>query len=311
MSERGAAAVECRDVSVTINGHRILLDLSLQVDVGAVCGLLGANGSGKTTLMKAVAGQIPHTGAVRWGDRAGRTPGEVVLGLQSTGCHPKRRTRDHVRFLQLTGFMDEEQLDRLIDRLSLREAWDDRPASMSFGQRQSLNVLGALAARARLYLLDEPFAGLDARRVTVVRDRIIDLRSAGATVIVTSHDLAPIENVLDTVVVLDAGTLHFAGDKAGFVRHTGAAVVQIICDDADDLGRFLADTELSQSAVSVADDVVTVMHADYHAVIAHVLRSGLPFTGVAVNASPLRSALERDLPAYRDEARAVATVGRS
>lgn len=306
MRERGAVAVECRDLSVALGGNRILRDLSLRVDGGAVCGLLGANGSGKTTLLKAVAGQLPHTGTVRWREEPGRPPGEVVLGLQSTGCHPRRRTRDHVRFLQMTGFVDEELLDRLIDRLSLREAWNDRPAAMSFGQRQSLNVLGPLAARARVYLLDEPFAGLDARRVTVVRDRILDLRTAGATVIVTSHDLAPVENILDTVVVLDSGTLHFAGEKAGFVRHTGAAVVQITCADADDLGRLLADSAAgpSQSDVSVADDVVTVVHPDYHAVVALLLESRVPFTAVAVNASPLRSALERELPAYRAETRA-------
>ena len=299
MTSAESPAVEGRNFSVALGARTILRAMELQVEGGVVCGLLGANGSGKTTLLKTIAGQLPHSGSLRWHGQSTRGARVTSLCLQSTGYHEGRRVRDHLRFLVLTGLVERAVLDQLVEELDLACARDSKPSALSFGQRQSLNVLGTLAAPAQIYLLDEPFAGLDARRVAVVRDRIVKLRAGGATVVVTSHDLAPIEGILEQVVVLDDGHLHFSGRVEEFVRRDGSTVVAITCDKPALLADFLEGSGMRGSVVSVSGSTVSVRHSDYRGVIARALASGVDLRSLTVDASPLRSALANCLSAYR------------
>jgi ABC-type multidrug transport system ATPase subunit len=179
------------DVTRSFGRRRALNRISFRCEAGEIVGLLGPNGAGKSTLL-AIAGTLlqPSSGDVRYGDRTARDGG--------TDLRRRIGLLGHDLYLY-------PELSAVENRLDARG--QDPVAEYSRGMRQRLALERALLHDPRLVLLDEPFTGLDDDAARALRGRLEGLRSAGRIVLLTTHDLEAIEQLIDRAVLLRSGQI--------------------------------------------------------------------------------------------------------
>ncbi len=221
--------------AITVRGLRkrygeltVLDGLDLDVEGGQLVALLGPNGAGKTTTVEILEGfRRPESGVVRvlgldpQRDGARLRP-RVGVMLQQGGITPQGRPGELVR-LHARLFAHPADPDTLLELLGLADAAKRRYKLLSGGERQRLALAMALVGRPELLVLDEPTAGMDPAAKATVRNLIADLRAAGRTILLTTHELADVERLADHVVVIDRGRVLAAGTPAELVA--GAARV--------------------------------------------------------------------------------------
>lgn len=197
-------------------------DVSFDVRRGAVTGFLGPNGAGKTTTLKMLLGLVPPTsGSVSvlgraYGDLRHPTR-QVGVSLESTGAHPGRTGRDHLRTLAPATGADRGRIDELLETVGLTAAAKQRVGEYSLGMRQRLSLATALLGRPQVLVLDEPGNGLDPIGVTWLRGLLRDYAADGGTVLFSSHALTEVEQLADDVVLLSSGRVVHAGPIDGLL----------------------------------------------------------------------------------------------
>jgi ABC-2 type transport system ATP-binding protein len=206
----GAPPLECRDVVKRYGAVPALNGVDLVVQAGSVVGFLGPNGAGKTTLIRIVMGLLRATsGTVRvFGVDAQRPAARAGVGYMGA---------DPVFFTALTG---RENLDLLsdlhgappVDRewaTGLLDLSDDvldrRAGTYSSGMRQKLGIVQAVQHRPSFVVLDEPANRLDPIAHRAFEALVHDIKQSGRAVLLSSHTLSEVEQVCDTVVMIDRG----------------------------------------------------------------------------------------------------------
>lgn len=184
--------------------------LSFDVPEARIVGLVGPNGAGKTTTLYCIAGLLlPDGGQIRWDGRPLReVRGVVGLVPESPEVYPALTVYEHLSFLaRLHGLAPgwEADAERWMGRLDLSAHRDKVGAALSKGLRQRVILAGAGLVRARLLLVDEPMIGLDPMGQREVRDLVREMAREGASVLLSSHQLSLVEELADTVVILDRG----------------------------------------------------------------------------------------------------------
>jgi osmoprotectant transport system ATP-binding protein len=231
--------VEFRHVSYGLAGRPgILDDVSLRVDAGQVFALVGASGSGKTTLLKLVNRLlVPDAGEVcvqgkdtrQWDPiRLRRSVGYVI---QEVGLFPHLSVADNVAVVpRLEQWPDDRVAARVRELLELidlkPDAYANRwPDELSGGQRQRVGVARALAADPPVLLMDEPFGALDpiTRRQLQQEFRRIQAR-VGKCVILVTHDIAEALALGDSIGIMEAGRLIWAGTPQQIVESNDSRV---------------------------------------------------------------------------------------
>jgi ABC-2 type transport system ATP-binding protein len=210
---------------------RALDHLDLEVRTGEVHGFLGPNGAGKTTTVRillgllrdnggsaAVLGRDPWRDAVPLHRRLAYVPGEVNLWPNLTGG-------EVIDLLgALRGGLDPARRAALLERFQLDPTKQCR--AYSKGNRQKVALVAAFASDVELYLLDEPTSGLDPLMELVFQDVVRELRTAGRTVLLSSHILAEVEALCDRVTIIRAGRAAETG-TFGELRHLTRTTVVV------------------------------------------------------------------------------------
>ncbi len=201
-------------------GPRTVLDgVSLTVSAGELVALLGPNGAGKTTTVEIVEGYRRADGGTARvlgldpvsGGRALRA--RVGLMLQGGGIDPRSQPRETLR--QYGRFHTEPRdADELLDLVGLTGVARTRYRRLSGGERQRLGLALALVGRPEVVILDEPTAGMDPEARATTRAIVADLRSEGAAILMTSHDLTDVERLADRIYVLADGRIVASGTPA-------------------------------------------------------------------------------------------------
>ena len=190
--------------------REVVKDFGLTLDAGEVVGLLGPNGAGKTTCFYMIVGLVPAdagkivldgkdiTGEPMY-DRAKLGVGYLP---QEPSVFRKLSVRDNLKLvLELRDDLDragrERELASLLEELQVTHVADQLGASLSGGERRRVEIARALAARPRLMLLDEPFAGVDPISVGEIQKIITHLKNRGIGVLITDH------NVRETLGICD------------------------------------------------------------------------------------------------------------
>ena len=127
--------------------------------------------------------------------------------LESTNFHPKRSGRNHLRMLATAAGVPSKRADELLDFVGLANVTRRRVGAYSLGMRQRLSVAGALLGEPDLLVLDEPANGLDPEGIRWLRDFLRDFVQDGRTVLISSHVLAEMEQLVDEVVIVHHGKL--------------------------------------------------------------------------------------------------------
>jgi ABC-2 type transport system ATP-binding protein len=225
-SPGGPAAITVRGLRKRYGELTVLDGLDLDVESGRLVALLGPNGAGKTTTVEILEGyRRPDAGVVRvlgldpHNDGAALRP-RVGVMLQQGGITPQGRPRE-LMHLHARLFAHPANPDDLLDLLGLAHAAGRRYKLLSGGEKQRLALALALVGRPELLVLDEPTAGMDPAAKATVRELIADLRAAGRTILLTTHELADVERLADQVVVIDRGRVLAAGTPAELVAGAG------------------------------------------------------------------------------------------
>ena len=222
------AILECRDLSKRFGAVQALDTVSLAVEPGRVIGLLGPNGSGKTTLLKLANGLLTPTG------------GEILIDGQAPG----RESRRIVSYLpdrpylaewmtvrQLLDFFgdfyadfDRDRATEMLLRLNIGE--NMRIKEMSKGTREKTQLILVMSRRAKLYLLDEPIGGVDPATRDYILETIIRNYNPEAAVIISTHLIADVEQVLDDVIFINGGRIVLQSSVDGIREEHGMSVDQ-------------------------------------------------------------------------------------
>ena len=187
-------------------------DLSFDVDAGTMTGFLGPNGAGKTTTLRLLLGLAEPTlgEALVFGRRFAeleRPATGVGAVLEAADVHPGRTGRDHLRVLATAARVPSSRVAEVLALVDLAEAADRRVAGYSLGMRQRLCLAAALLGSPELLILDEPTNGLDPEGIRWLHDFLLGFAAHGGTVLISSHHLAEIAEIVDRVIVLDHGRL--------------------------------------------------------------------------------------------------------
>ena len=256
------AIIEARGLVKTFGRVRALDGLDLSVAEGEVHGFLGPNGSGKSTtirvllgLMHASGGEARVLGLDPWRDlvRAHRdiayVPGDVSLWPTLTGGESIDLLAD------LRGGVDDRLRAELIDDFDL----DPRKKARSYskGNRQKVALIAAFARRSRLYILDEPTAGLDPVMEAVFRRQIDRVTAEGATVLLSSHILSEVEELCDRVTIIRAGRTVETGTLASMRHLTRTSFRVTTTADAAGLATLAGVHDLRREAEALVFDADT------------------------------------------------------
>ena len=196
---------------------------------GTLVALLGPNGAGKTTTVEILEGyRQPDAGEVRVLGLEPRRDGAALrprigVMLQQGGIMPAALPRELVR-LHARLYAEPADPDGLLELLGLAHAATRRCKLLSGGEKQRLALALALVGRPELLILDEPTAGMDPGAKAAVRALIGDLRAAGRTILLTTHELADVERLADHVIVIDRGRVLAAGTPAELVAESTPAL---------------------------------------------------------------------------------------
>lgn len=227
-------SITFKGVSRNFGRRRALVNISFSIEAGQLVALLGANGSGKSTLLSIAATLLaPTSGEIRYGETTAQDAGGALrrsIGLlgHDLYLYQELTAVENLRFFSdLYGLSDRERRVReALEHAALVDRGDDPVHTYSRGMRQRLALERALLHEPRLLLLDEPFTGLDDASAAALRTRLTGIRSRGAIVIVTTHELEAIDTLVDAAYVLSRGRAERLPEGAGSLRERYRRQVQ-------------------------------------------------------------------------------------
>lgn len=214
-------ALEVHDLTVAYGRKPVLWDVDLAIASGRLVGIVGPNGAGKTTLLRAILGLIPV--ASGWVRIYGKPYSEQ---LRLVGYVPQRESVDwdfptdaldvvlmgrygHLGWFRRPGAQDRRAAMECLEKVGMAGFAHRQISQLSGGQQQRVFLARALAQEARIYLMDEPFAGVDAATEKAIVALLNDLKAAGKTVLVIHHDLHTVREYFDDVALINMRLVAF------------------------------------------------------------------------------------------------------
>ncbi|BCL15406.1 ABC transporter ATP-binding protein [Micromonospora sagamiensis] len=221
--------IEARELSKTYGSVRAVDRVSFTAAAGRVTGFLGLNGSGKTTTLRILLGLVTPTSGQALVDgrryRDLRHPVRRVGAVLEQGIgHPGQTGRAHLVTQAVFSGAGRSRVDALLEQVGLGHAADQRIGGYSLGMRQRLAVATALLGDPPVLVLDEPANGLDPEGIAWLRGLLRDHARSGGTVLISSHLLAELAQLVDDVVIIARGRLVRATSLAELTRDAEARV---------------------------------------------------------------------------------------
>ena len=221
--------LEIKNLIKKYHTKNVIDNISLNVDSGKIVGLLGPNGSGKTTLIKLLAGLLTATS------------GDILIDNKEIGIETKAivsflpdrpyfanwmKVHDILAFF--ADFYRDFSMKKATEMLKLLNIGvNDRIKTMSKGTKEKLNLVLVMSRAARLYLLDEPIAGVDPAARDYILRTIISNYSEDSSVIITTHHIADVEKILDDVIFLNEGKIELNSAVVDLREEHGKSVDEI------------------------------------------------------------------------------------
>lgn len=195
---------------------------NLQVNKGEIFGFLGVNGAGKTTTIKMMVGLLtPTKGTILIdGEEISKNPKESKKKFayipDEPNVYDKLTGREFIRFIanlygRLSNNELEDDIDKILETLSLKEKADNLINTYSHGMKQKIQIASALIHNPELLILDEPFTGLDPSGIKILKDILKDYSKEGKSIFISTHVLDIVENLCDRIAILNKGVIKFIG----------------------------------------------------------------------------------------------------
>lgn len=210
-------AIEVNSLTVAYDSKPVLSDVDLELPRGMLTAVMGPNGAGKTTLIKAMLGLIPTiNGKITFPDINGRKPciGYVpqsesvdwdfpvsVLDVVTMGCYGR------LGWIKRPRKEDKRLAMEMLEKMGMKDFARRQISQLSGGQQQRAFIARALAQKADIYLMDEPFKGVDKATEKSIIELLKELRREGKTVVAVHHDLSTVSDYFDWVTLINIGVV--------------------------------------------------------------------------------------------------------
>ena len=271
--------------------------VNITVEEGEVYGLLGRNGAGKSTLMGMLLGLLePTSGSFQIFGRSGsraRVASDIGALIESPAFYPFLSARRNLEVVARYCGASAKDVGIALERVGLDDVAGRRFSRFSLGMKQRLGVAAAILGDPALVILDEPTNGLDPQAITQMRELIRSLRSEGRTVLLSSHILAEVEQVVDRVAIIANGAVVTEGSLQNLRAQHSADGVTVIVRTGDDTALAPAVRELPgvRDVQSLPDGGVRIQTDDEtaHGLAMELTRRGIGFTELTVEAATLET----------------------
>ncbi|BAD40492.1 metal ABC transporter ATP-binding protein [Symbiobacterium thermophilum] len=216
---QGELPVVVRGLTVAYQRRPVLEDVNLSLPPGLLIGVIGPNGAGKSTLLKAILGLVPRVAGEVW--IYGRP---VAEARRAVGYVPQRAAVDwdfptdvldvvtmgrygHLGLFRRPGARERAVAMEALEKVGMADLAHRQIGQLSGGQQQRVFLARALAQDARIYFMDEPFAGVDAATERAIIGVLHEMKARGRTVVVVHHDLQTVREYFDWLVFLNGHVL--------------------------------------------------------------------------------------------------------
>ncbi len=208
-------SIETHNLTVSYNRRPVLWNIDFELPTGKIIGIIGPNGSGKTTLLKAIMGLVPtSSGYVKIFDQDlndVRSRVSYVPQRESVDWDFPASVMDIVlmgRYKKDTLFKriskaDKDLAAEALEKVNMLEYSNRQISQLSGGQQQRVFIARSLAQGADIYIMDEPFVGVDAATEEAILKLLSDMKDEGKTVVVVHHDLQTAKDFFDWIVLLN------------------------------------------------------------------------------------------------------------
>lgn len=202
--------IKAEHITKAFTNHTALDDVSLEVPRGKVYGLLGPNGAGKTTLIRIINHiTAPDSGTVFFNGNQLTAADVVNIGYlpEERGLYKKMKVGEQALFFaRLKGLSKhdaEQALRQWFERLEISDWWDKKVEELSKGMAQKVQFIVTVLHKPELLIFDEPFSGFDPINANVLKREILKLRDEGATVIFSTHNMSSVEELCDSITLIN------------------------------------------------------------------------------------------------------------
>ena len=227
--------IECKGICKRF-GEKVALDnLSIDIPQGKIFGLLGPNGAGKTTLIRIINRiTIPNSGEVLFDGRPITQSDVEKIGYlpEERGLYRKMEVGDQAMYLaQLKGMSAAEarkELKQWFIRFGIQDWWKKKVEELSKGMAQKLQFITTVVHKPSLMILDEPFSGFDPVNAELIRQEILRLNAEGATIILSTHNMESVEELCDSIALINKSRLVVTGKVDEIRRRHGNNNIELI-----------------------------------------------------------------------------------
>ncbi|WP_020006341.1 ABC transporter ATP-binding protein [Salinicoccus albus] len=199
----------------------VIHDISMNIEKGEIVGLIGLNGAGKSTTIKHILGLLrPHSGEIRvsgmtMADDAENYRRQLGYIPEAPVLYEELTLKEHIQMTAMAYGIDEDialgRADELLKIFRLKTKMDMFPTHFSKGMKQKVMLICAFLAKPELYIIDEPFLGLDPLGIDSLIDLMINERSQGRSILMSTHILATAEKYCDRFAIIDNGKMITVG----------------------------------------------------------------------------------------------------
>ncbi len=234
--------IETQEISKSF-GPKIALDkVTLSVPEGKIFGLLGPNGAGKTTLIRIINRiTIPTSGKILFKGAPITQEDVMRIGYlpEERGLYRKMQVGDQALYLaRLKGMSRADAMKALrewFERFQIQDWWKKKVEELSKGMAQKVQFITTVVHKPELMILDEPFSGFDPVNASLIRQEILRLKEEGATIILSTHNMESVEELCDSIALVNKSRLVVTGETDAIRRSYGdnQAVLEYTTPDGE------------------------------------------------------------------------------
>lgn len=247
--------ISCRNISKTFGDYTALDDVSVGFPEGKIFGLLGPNGAGKTTLIRIINRiTIPNAGEVYFGNRHMTDEDVARIGYmpEERGLYRKMKVGDQVLYLaRLRGMSHYDamtELKKWFVRFGIESWWNKKIEELSKGMAQKIQFITTVVHHPRLIIMDEPFSGFDPVNAQLIRDEMLRLKSEGATLVLSTHNMQSVEELCDNIALINKSHVIESGSVFDIRQKYGTSNVEVIYEAPQPLEQGRSFRILSQNS---------------------------------------------------------------
>ena len=256
--------IEVQNVTKRYAEQLALNNVSLQVPEQSIYGLLGPNGAGKTTLIR-ILNQItgPDTGQVLIDGEPLQAKHIARIGYlpEERGLYKKMKVGEQAIYLaQLKGISKSEAEKRLkvwFEKFQITEWWNKTVEELSKGMQQKVQFITTVIHEPDILIFDEPFSGFDPINANLLKESILELREKGATILLSTHNMSSVEELCDSISLINKGEKILEGKVADIRREyrTSTHEITVLADDKQAVMALTDDFNLKIENGEMADSL--------------------------------------------------------